>query len=155
MSTYYNNLKDSKSDKEFSSAFNEINSLVEMATTIQGDIKSKRREIRFSFVKMLALLYFFVAIPFYLKPIIINFLGFNGYLSTIVFSLTTLLFLFMVIVFKIRDLRHDLKVDVAIMQDLMDVIFNFRKVFNNFDKNGLSLVEVTILDLKLRQLRFY
>lgn len=103
----------------------------------------------------MALLYFFVAIPFYLKPMIVSALGFNGYLSTIIFSLTTLLFLFLFIVFKIRDLRSDLKMDIAIMQDLMDVIFNFRKVFNNFDKNGLSLVEVTILDLKLRQLRFY
>lgn len=155
MSKYYNNPKESKSEQEFSSAFNEINSLVEMATSIQSDIKSKRREIRFSLVKLLALLYFFVAIPFYLKPMIVNALGFNGYLSTIIFSLTTLLFLFLFIVLKIRDLRSDLKMDIAIMQDLMDVIFNFRKVFNNFDKNGLSLVEVTILDLKLRQLRFY
>ncbi|EAA2010147.1 hypothetical protein D4X54_01520 [Salmonella enterica subsp. enterica serovar Give] len=146
--------KHSTNAPEFSNAYSEINKLIEMATSIQNEIKSKRREIRFSLVKLIALFYFFVAIPFLLKPILVGALGFNVYLSTIIFSLTTVFLLFLMIVFKIRDLKSDLKIDIATMQDLMDVIFNFRKVFN-IEKHGLSVVEITILDLKLRQLRFY
>ncbi len=159
MSENKNNSKKTESYIELSNSFNEINYLIEMASSIQDAIKYKRREIRISFVKLASLLYFFIAIaiaiPILIKPIITNIIGFYGYLSILLFSLTTLFFLSFILVMKIRELRVGLKVDIATIQELMEVIFNLRKIFNNFEKLGLSIVEVTILDLKLRQLRFH
>lgn len=133
--------------------FEEMNTLIIMASSMQDGIIKKKKEVRnlilaigiviyLSFM-LLVLLKFFSGITLSMEK-------FN-YLILVTFVFWTVLGV--ICYSRFRDIYQDLRIERYAMKELMEVIFNLRKTFSKYE--NIDLVELTILDLKLKRLRFY
>lgn len=133
--------------------FEEMNTLISMASSMQESIIKKKKEVRNLILTMGVIIYLSIMTLILLKffsNITLSNDRFN-YLILVTFVFWTILSIFSYS--RIRDIYQELKIERYAMKELMEVIFNLRKTFSRY--TNIDLVELTILDLKLKRLRFY
>ncbi|HIE4545013.1 TPA: hypothetical protein ACXNIS_003211 [Providencia rettgeri] len=129
--------------------FNELLSLIDLATSMQDSISKKRYEIKKILYISMAIMYIVIASIFF----------FTYFITTTPKLITTYIifvsFIFITlapIFYRIKTLRKEISIEMYMMKDIMEIIFNLRKIF---PRNTISKIDITILDLKLRRLKFY
>lgn len=133
--------------------FEEMNTLISMASSMQESIIKKKKEVRNLILTMGVIIYLSIMTLILLKffsNITLSNDRFN-YLILVTFVFWTILSIFSYS--RIRDIYQELRIERYAMKELMEVIFNLRKTFSRY--TNIDLVELTILDLKLKRLRFY
>ena len=133
--------------------FEEMNTLISMASSMQESIIKKKKEVRNLILIMGVIIYLsfmtLILLKFFSNITLSND-RFN-YLILVTFIFWTVFSIFSYS--RIRDIYQELKIERYAMKELMEVIFNLRKSFSRY--TNIDLVELTILDLKLKRLRFY
>lgn len=133
--------------------FEEMNSLINMASSMHDGITKKKKEIRSLLVMLVLFMYItlmsLILIKFYMNESLSSYKFNYMILVTVVFYSIIGLYTYT----RFRDISQDLRVEREAMEEIMEIIFNLRKLFSRY--GNVDIVELTILDLKLKRLRFF
>lgn len=137
---------------ESKKTLSELSTLIDLATSMQETILKKKNEMRKTFFTLATIMYVALMILFVIKVYAIDIIDFEKFVQL---SIVTFAFLVGILAFSLYRIKYiisEMKVERAAMQELMEVIFNLRKVI---PKHSMGLVDMTVLDLRLKRLRFY
>jgi len=142
----------SKHQNKFKQSFTELSTLIDMAVSMQSDITKQKKEMSKVIFTLSTLVYLSFMFLF-----VFNFYKLDSFRSETSLGVITITLTFIIGVasfslYRIKNIMREIKIERAAMQELMEVIFNFRKVI---PRSTINVVEMTILDLKLKRLRFY
>lgn len=131
---------------------NEISTLIDMAESMQKELVSKKNSITRIMLSIFIIIYLFLMSIFLFRTFTHGFSSVNYYSQLLFSSVFFLLVLIFSSAFRIKNILDEIRIERYAMQEIMEVIFNLRKVI---PKNSLDVVDLTIIDLKLKRLRFY
>lgn len=132
--------------------FNELLKLIELATSMQETILKQKNEVRRISFGLATIIYILLMILFIMKFYAINIFNVERFLQLTIITFGFIVGISIFSLFRIKTILSEMKVERAAMQELMEVIFNLRKVI---PRNSIDLVDMTVLDLRLKRLRFY
>lgn len=138
--------------KKSEKTLTELSTLIDMATLMQDTIVKKKNEIRKTILILATIIYVTLMTLFVIKFYAVTIINFDRFLQLSIFTFSFISGISAFSLFRIKTIINELKIERAAMQELMEVIFNLRKILK---KNSFDLVDITILDLKLKRLRFY
>lgn len=151
--TNYEDFKNFDShEKKFKKTFNELSTLIDLATSMQDTIVKQKNEIRKIIFVLATVIYVAIMILSVVKVYAIDVIQIDKFLQIAVLTLAFIAGMSTFSLYRIKNILNDMKIERAAMQELMEVIFNLRKII---PKYAIDLVDMTILDLKLKRLRFY
>ncbi|QMD48363.1 hypothetical protein HVZ38_14110 [Citrobacter freundii] len=132
-------------------AYDEMSSLVLMATNLHSELRMKKRELQNTLLYYILFTSLFGTAFVFLKTIV----GFTFFDKTetivTVFSFISFIAFTLTSIIKIKNIKDDIKYDSKNLMELMEIIFNLRKIFRMYEFEPEYL---KILDLKLKRLRF-
>ncbi|HFG5870849.1 TPA: hypothetical protein ACGH38_004529 [Salmonella enterica subsp. enterica serovar Mbandaka] len=132
--------------------FNEMSTLIDMAEGMRSELLSKKKDIRKNILTIVSFAYLSI-----MAVIVFKFtttaLGMTDYIiQVIVLTFSFSFGVSVLCVFRIKNTMEEIKIERYALQELMEIIFNLRKVL---PKDDLDVVDLTIIDLKLKRLRFH
>lgn len=139
-------------DKRVKKTFEELSTLINMATSMQEDISRMKKEIRRISFTMGGVVYIIFTLLFVVKNYSVGILDIERFIQFFAITISFIIVFSAFFLYRIGIILREVKVERAAMQELMEVIFNLRKIL---PKHSVDVVDLTILDLKLKRLRFY
>ncbi|MBS0854376.1 hypothetical protein JK158_21665 [Enterobacter sp. JGM127] len=139
-------------EKRVKKTFEELSTLINMATSMQEDIAKMKKEIRRLSFTIGGVIYVIFTLLFIVKNYSAGILDIDRFLQFFAITISFIIVFSAFFLYRIKIILREVKVERAAMQELMEVIFNLRKIL---PKHSVDLVDLTILDLKLKRLRFY
>ncbi|WP_159199350.1 hypothetical protein, partial [Klebsiella pneumoniae] len=132
--------------------FNEMSTLIDMAEGMRSELLSKKKDIRKNILTIVSFAYLSI-----MAVIVFKFtttaLGMTDYIiQVIVLTFSFSFGVSVLCIFRIKNTMEEIKIERYALQELMEIIFNLRKVL---PKDDLDVVDLTIIDLKLKRLRFH
>ncbi|EEY5705010.1 hypothetical protein ESC46_26255, partial [Escherichia coli] len=112
----------------------------------------QRNEIRRITFTLATVIYAALMMLFVIKVYATDIIHFDKFLQVSIFTFAFIAGISTFLLYRIKTILSEMKIERAAMQELMEVIFNLRKII---PKYSIDVVEMTILDLKLKRLRFY
>ncbi|CAD5830290.1 hypothetical protein ACERYU_001780 [Escherichia coli] len=137
---------------KFKKAFSELSTLIDLAISMQDTILKQRNEIRRITFTLATVIYAALMMLFVIKVYATDIIHFDKFLQVSIFTFAFIAGISTFLLYRIKTILSEMKIERAAMQELMEVIFNLRKII---PKYSIDVVEMTILDLKLKRLRFY
>ena len=137
---------------KFKKAFSELSTLIDLAISMQDTILKQRNEIRRITFTLATVIYAALMMLFVIKVYATDIIHFDKFLQVSIFTFAFIAGISTFLLYRIKTILSEMKIERDAMQELMEVIFNLRKII---PKYSIDVVEMTILDLKLKRLRFY